>query len=183
MANDINSFKKASEAALEWLKKEYSSIRTSQASPSILDGILVEAYGSRQPINQVATVSIEGPKSLRVSPWDKAIGKSIDEAIRLANLGISVALDSDGLRISFPELTSDRRTLLVKTAKEKFEEARITLRTEREKCLSSFDREEKEGNIGEDEKFRLRNDLQKLVDEANKKLEELYNKKEKEIHQ
>jgi ribosome recycling factor len=71
MANELNSFKKASEAALLWLQKEYASIRTSQASPSILDGILVEAYGSKQPINQLATVSIEGPKSLRISPWDK----------------------------------------------------------------------------------------------------------------
>jgi ribosome recycling factor len=107
----------------------------------------------------------------------------VGQGIRLANLGISVALDSDGLRISFPELTSDRRILLIKSAKEKLEEARITLRTEREKALSSFDREEKAGNIGEDDKFRMKNELQKLVDEANKKLEELYNKKEKETQQ
>src|SRR5207253_1922779 len=112
------SFKKASEATLTWLKSEYANIRASQASPAILDSVMVEAYGSKVPINQLATVSLEGPKSLRITPWDQSVGKSIDEAIRLANLGVSVALDSSGVRIAFPDLTSERRVLLVKSAKE-----------------------------------------------------------------
>ena len=181
MAIDFVEFKKASEGVLDWLKKEYSGIRTGRAIPAILDGISVMTYGSSMPISQLANISVEGPKTLRVSPWDKGVAKEIDRAVRESNLGLSVALDADGLRISFPELTSERRTLLSKTAKEKLEEARIRVRTEREKSLSDLDRRERDGILSKDEKFRLKNELQKFVDEANKKLEELYDKKEKEI--
>lgn len=181
MTYDFSGFKKASDGALEWLKKEYTGIRTGRATPTLLDVISVDAYGGKSPINQVATVTLDGPKSLRITPWDKSLGKAIDTAIRESNLGVSVALDDAGLRVSFPELTSERRTLLIKVAKEKFEEARIAIRTEREKVLGDIDRREKEGAISEDEKFRLRNELQKLVDEANKKLEALAESKEAEI--
>lgn len=181
MANDFNEFKKAGEAALEWLKKEYAGIRTGRAMPAILDNVSVMAYGSPMTINQLATVSVEGPKSLRVVPWDKSVAKDIDQAVREANLGLSVALDGEGLRISFPDLTGERRTLLIKTAKEKLEEARIRVRTEREKAHNDLDRGEKDGVLNKDDKFRLKNELQKLVDAANEKLEELFEKKEKEI--
>lgn len=179
--NGFNEFKKATDATLEWLKKEYAGIRTGRAMPAILDGISVSAYGSPMPINQLATVSVEDPKTLRVVPWDKAVAKEIDRAIRESNLGLSVSLDAEGLRISFPELTSDRRTMFIKAAKEKLEEARIRIRTEREKVLNDLDRQEKEGSLSKDDKFRLKNELQKLVDGANEKLEDLAGKKEKEI--
>jgi ribosome recycling factor len=181
MAYDFSEFKQASEATLNWLKKEYSGIRTSRAMPNILDGVLVEAYGTPMPISQLATISIEDSKTLRVSPWDKNVAKNIDKAIRESNLGLSVSLDTVGLRISFPELTSERRVMLSKVAKEKLEEARIRVRTEREKNLGNLDKKEKEGSISEDDKFRLKNDLQKMVLDTNQKLEELASKKEKEI--
>jgi ribosome recycling factor len=191
MAYDFSGFKRASDGALEWLKKEYTGIRTGRATPTLLDVISVNAYGVKSPINQVATVTLDGPKSLRITPWDKSLGKVIDTAIRESNLGVSVTLDDTGLRVSFPELTSEHRTLLIKVAKEKFEESRIAIRTEREKVLGDIDRKparpngrsggEKEGSISEDEKFRLRNELQKLVEEANKKLEALAESKESEI--
>ena len=183
MAYDFSSFKKATEGAYEWLKREYTGIRTGRATPSILDVVSVESYGSKMPINQLATVSVEGPKSLRITPWDKTVAKSIDASIRESNLGLSVSVDDQGLRVVFPELTSDRRTTLIKVAKEKLEESRIAVRTEREKTLGEIDKKEKEGHIGEDEKFRLRNELQKMVDEINKKLEDLFDKKEKEIQE
>ena len=181
MAYDFSEFKRASESVSGWLKKEYASIRTGRAIPSILDGVSVNAYGSSMPISQLATVSIEDPKTLRITPWDKDVAKDIDKAIRESNLGLSVALDAVGLRVSFPELTSERRTMLSKLAKEKFEEARIKIRTEREKNLTDLDRKGKEGTLSEDDKFRFKAELQKLVDDANSKLEELTSKKEKEI--
>ncbi|MDP2651394.1 MAG: ribosome recycling factor [bacterium] len=181
MVYDFTLFKKASDSALEWLKKEYSGVRTGRATPNLLDSITVDAYGGKSPINQVATVTLDGPKSLRIIPWDKSLSKAIDSAIRESNLGVSVSLDDAGLRVSFPELTSERRTLLIKIVKEKFEEARIALRSEREKVSSDVDRKEKEGAISEDEKFRLKAELQKLVDEANKRLEALAEGKESEI--
>lgn len=181
MSYDFTGFKEASTGALEWLKREFAGIRTSRATPGILDSVSVEAYGSKVPINQVATVTVEGPKSLRITPWDKSVAKSIDGAIRESNLGLSVSVDDQGLRVNFPDLTSERRTMLMKVAKENLEEARITIRGEREKILSDIDRKEKAGELSEDDKFRLRSELQKLVDESNKKLEGLYDKKEKEI--
>src|SRR3989344_2477395 len=112
--SDFSDFKLASEATFEWLKKEYASVRTNQAAPSILDGVLVESYGSKVPINQVSSVLGAGPKSLLITPWDKSVAPDIDRAIRESNLGVSVAIDSQGIRVSFPELTSERRTILIK---------------------------------------------------------------------
>jgi ribosome recycling factor len=181
MAYDFSEFRNSSDSILDWLKKEYTSIRTSRAMPSILDSVMVNAYGAAMPIVQLATVSIEDSKTLRVTVWDKEVAKDIDRAIRESNLGLSVALDAAGLRISFPELTSERRAVLSKVAKEKLEEARIRVRTEREKNLANIDRKQKEGLISEDDKFRSRTELQKLVDETNAKLDELALRKEKEI--
>jgi ribosome recycling factor len=181
MAYDFSEFKRASESALDWLKKEYASIRTGRAVPSILDGVSVSAYGSSMSINQLATISVEDSRTLRVTPWDKEVAKDIDKSVRESNLGLSVALDSTGLRISFPELTGDRRIVLLKLAKEKLEEARIRVRTEREKSLDDLDTKEREGSLSEDDKFRIKNELQKLVDDTNQKLEQLTLKKEQEI--
>ncbi len=177
MAYDFSGFKSASDKGLEWLKGEYVGLRTGRATPSILDSISVSAYGSPMKINQVASVTSSDPKSLLVTPWDKALSPEIDRAIREANLGLSVATDSSGVRVSFPELTTDRRALLVKTAKEKLEEARIKLRNERQRVLGDIDKLE----AGEDEEKRLKAELQKLVDEYNRKLEDLTERKEKEI--
>jgi len=172
----LNKF--SGEAALDWLKKEYLSIRSSEANPGILDSVKVDMYGSKMPINQVASVIGEGPKSLRITPWDKEAVKLIDAAIREANLGVSVSVDERGLRISFPELTSEKRQMLIKLAKQKLEEARVRTRSEREKVLA-----EVEKLPGKDDVFRAKQELQKSVDAINKKLEELYSKKESEIMQ
>lgn len=166
---------------MDWLQKEFSGLRTGRSTPAILDRISVESYGSRVPVNQVANITVEDPKTLRITPWDKSITRNIDSAIRESDLGLSVAVDDQGLRISFPELTSDRRANLIKISKQKLEEARITLRGEREKVLNDLEKKEKDGEISKDERFRLREELQKMVDESNKKLDEMAAKKEKEI--
>lgn len=181
MAFDFGEFKEASDSALGWLKKEYAGLSTGRAIPSILDGVLVNAYGSPMSINQLATVAIEDPKTLRLIAWDKDITKDIDKAIRESNLGLSVAIDAAGLRVSFPELTGERRAMLSKIAKEKLEEARIKIRTERERSLETIDRHERDGSMSEDDKFRFKQELQKLVDATNQRLEELSVKKEREI--
>jgi ribosome recycling factor len=160
---------------IEWLKSEYVGIRTGRATPSILDAIQVEAYGSKMAINQLATVTIEDPKTLRVTPWDKPVAKEIDRAVRESNLGLSCVMDANGLRISFPELTADRRTALVKVLKQKLEEARIRVRTERQRLLNEME------DLDEDSQKRAKDKLQKEVDELNSKLEEIAAKKEAEI--
>ena len=177
MAYNFTNFKSASEATLEWLKKEYTGIRTGRSTPTILDVVSVDAYGSRMAINQVANITVEDAKTLRITPWDKTVTQAIDVAIRESNLGLSVSVDDQGLRVSFPELTSDRREGLIKISKQKLEEARIRLRSERQKVLSDLDK----GEMGEDDQTRVKAELQKLVDDVNRKLDETADKKEKEI--
>jgi ribosome recycling factor len=181
MSYDFGMFNRSINETLDWLKGEYAGIRTGRATSGILDTIAVNAYGSKMAINQLATITIDGPKSLRVIPWDKTISKSIDSAIRESNLGLSVSLDDEGLRISFPELSTERRSQLEKIAKEKLEDARIRIRSEREKVLRDLEKREKEETLSKDERFRLKNELQKLVDEVNSKLDTLAEKKSMEV--
>lgn len=183
MAYNFIPFKQGGEEAIGWLKKEYSGIRSGEATPNILDSVRVEMYGSLMPINQIASVLGEGARNLRITPWDKAALKPLDAAIREANLGVSVSVDDQGLRISFPELTAERRDALVKLAKQKLEEARVRVRSEREKVHGDADKKEKAGELGKDDAYRIKQDLQKMVDETNKRLDELFSKKEKEINQ
>ncbi len=181
MAYDFKDLKTGIKSVEEWLKAEFSGIRTGRATPAILDSVMVEAYGSLMPINQVGSISVEDARMMRVTPWDMSLAKPVEKAIMLADLGLSLAVDEKGVRVSFPDLTSDRRASLIKLAKQKLEDARITLRGEREKTIKDIERREKEGEISEDEKFRLKTELQKYIDEAGSVLEGLFAKKEKEI--
>ncbi|MEI8339318.1 MAG: ribosome recycling factor [bacterium] len=181
MAYDFTKFKTESKEIEEWLRKECQSIRTGQAAPSILDGVMVEAYGQSMPIKQVAGITIEDARSIRISPWDTSVTKAIEKGIMVADLGVSVSSDDKGVRVSFPELTADRRVTLLKLAKGKLEESRATLRALRNVTMTDIENKEKEGGMGEDEKNRYKTELQKMVDATNAVLEEVLNKKEKEI--
>jgi ribosome recycling factor len=181
MTFNFNPLKQKLKETEDWLRREFTQIRTGRATPAILDGVKVESYGTQMPINQLATVSVEEARSLRIAPWDVTNAKAIEKAITSSDLGLSVALDDKGLRITFPELTSERRTSFVKLAKQKLEDAKVTIRNEREKTLKDIEKEEKDGKISQDEKFRLRTDLQKTLDEGNLHLDEMFVKKEKEI--
>ncbi len=181
MNYNFSQFKQGAKEVEEWLKKEFAQIRTGRASPAILDSVTVESYGSRMPISQVGNITLEGARSMKVTPWDMSQAKAIEKAILTSNLGLSVSVDDSGVRVSFPELTTDRREALIKVSKQKLEDARVSLRTEREKVLKDIDAKEKSGELNKDDKFRLRADLQKQVDETNAKFDELVSKKEKEI--
>lgn len=165
----------------EWLKKEYNSIRTGQAAPALLDGIKVENYGSMMPLNQVGSIGVEDARTLRVSTWDASVIPAVEKSIRDADLGVSVATDSAGLRVVFPELTSERRDQLLKLAKSKLEDARVSIRSVRDDVMKTLDTQQKEGEISEDEKFTKREEVQKKIDAANMALEAQFVKKESEI--
>jgi ribosome recycling factor len=177
MAYNFSTFKDEAKKVEDWLAKEYSQLHTGRASPMVLDGISIESYGARMAIKNIASISIEDPKTLRVVPWDKSQIKGIDNAIVAANIGLSVATDDAGLRVIFPMLTEETRTKMVKILKEKLEDARISVRKERENILDDI----KDKNLPEDEAFRAKEELQKHVAEANTKLEAVFEKKEKEV--
>jgi ribosome recycling factor len=181
MQYNFSSFKTELKKVEEFLSKEYSQLSTGRASPLVLDGVSVESYGAYQPIKNFATISIEDPKTLRIAPWDKTQIKAIEKAIVASDLGVSVAVDDAGIRVIFPQLTTETRQKLVKVLREKLEEARITARRERERVWQDVEEQEKEGKITEDERFRAKEDLQKIIDGVNQNLENIFEKKEKEV--
>ncbi|HNU95519.1 MAG TPA: ribosome-recycling factor [Candidatus Paceibacterota bacterium] len=158
-----------------WLSKEYSQIQTGRATPMVLDSISIENYGSYTPIKNVASISVEDSKTLRIAPWDKNQVRLIEGAINEADLGLSVLSDADGVRVIFPMLTTESRSKLVKILKEKLEDARISVRKERQ---AEIDRLE---GLTEDEIKRAKEEIQKAVDEVNSNLENIFNKKESDL--
>lgn len=175
MAYNTQNFKLELKKVEEWLSKEYSQVHTGRATPVVLDSVMVESYGSRMPIKNVASVTIEDPKTLRISPWDKSQIKGIESAIAASNLGLSIVSDGEGVRAIFPMLTTENRSKLVKVLKDKLEDARINVRKERQKEMESLD------GLSEDESKRAKDDVQKCVDESNTNLESIFDKKEKEL--
>lgn len=165
----------------EWLVRELSSVRTGRATPAILDTVKPEAYGTRTPVNQMAAVNIEDARTLRIVPWDKSLTKVIEKAIQDADLGVGLATDDQGLRVTFPELTAERRTMLLKVAGEKVEAARVTLRGHRTDTLKAIDAAEKEGGLGKDDIIRFKEEVQKKIDAGNEALEALGKRKEAEV--
>ena len=181
MQYNFLNFKIGLKKTEEFLGKEYSQLSTGRASVMVLDGVSVETYGTYQPIKKVASISVEDPKTLRIAPWDKNQVKAIEKAIAIADLGLSVATDEAGLRVIFPQLTTETRQKLVKVLKEKLEESRIVVRRERETVVSDMEAKEKESKMTEDEIFRAKEELQKIINETNGSLETIFEKKEREV--
>ena len=181
MNYDFTSLDQKLAGAREWLAREYGSLRTGRASPAIFDGVSVSAYGSMTPLKQVANVGIEDARTLRVTAWDASLVKDIERAISAANLGVGTTADSSGLRVTFPELTSERREQLVKVAKHKLEEARTAIRVARDEAWKDIQEKERAAELTEDDKFQLKEELQKRVDAGNAELEKSFGKKEAEM--
>lgn len=161
----------------DWLGREYSRVHTGRASPMLLDSVMVEAYGEFQPIKNVGSISVEDARTLRITLWDKSVLKDTEKAIIASNLGLTVAADGEGMRVIFPALTTENRSRLVKVLKDKMEDARISVRKEREAGLSAL----KAAELPEDEQRRAKDEIQKRVDAANAKLESIFAAKETEV--
>lgn len=181
MRYDFTNFKLETKKAIDFLNKVYRELNIGRASPIILDSITIEAYGDYQPLKNVASISVEDPKTLRINPWDKSHIKAIEKSIMTADLGISTATDDMGIRVIFPQLTTENREKLVKVIKEKLEDSRITIRKIRQEVMDDINLKEKEGNMNEDEKSIAKEDLQKIVDEVNLNLENIFKSKEQEV--
>jgi ribosome recycling factor len=166
----------------EWLVAELAGVRTGRAVPALLDSIMVDAYGIKTPLSQLSNISTEDARTLHVSPYDAGQIKDIERAISDADLGVGVQATSSEIRIIFPELTGERREQLLKIANGKQEEARVRVRVARDDMKKELERQEKGGEISKDENHNAQEEMQRLVDEANKELEEQSNKKEVEIN-
>ena len=174
-------FLKELNTCLDVFKNETKKLRVGRAQTELVEDISVSVYGSFLPLAQVAAISAPEPRSLLIAPWDKSLIPAIEKAIRDANLGFQPVVSGEQIRISIPPLTEERRLELVKVLNGTTEVARVCVRRAREEKMRAIDAAEKEGTIGEDEKFRGRDKAQKQVDDYNSKVEEMRLHKEKEI--
>ncbi len=173
--------KRRMELAVESVRTDYTKLRTGKASPTLLDGIQVEYYGSKMPIKQVANVSAPEPRLLVVQPWEKRLIGDIEKAILKSDLGLNPTNDGIVIRIPIPQLTEERRQALVKIAKKVGEEGKISIRNIRRDANEKLKTTEKNHDISEDNFHDAQNDIQKLTDDFVKKIDELISIKEKEI--
>ena len=168
-------------ASIDAYKKELHAIRTGRASVSMLDDIHVDAYGSMMPINQVASLSAPDARLIVIQPWDKGVIEAIEKAINAANLGCHPQNDGKLIRLPIPPLTEERRKDLVKQAKKKSEDARISIRNVRRDAKEMIEAVEKEAEISKDDCHRAVDELQAITDSSVAKIDELTATKEKEI--
>lgn len=177
----MQDLKQKGNKIIEHLKSEIVSLRTGRATPALVEDLEVDYYGSKTPLKAIAAIGNPEPRLLTIQPWDKGAMQAIEKAIQMSPLGLNPVADRDLIRLSIPSLTEERRKELVKLLGRYVEDARIGVRKEREDSLRAIDTQFKSKEIGEDDRFRQRVDIQKIVDELNKKIEDTALAKEKEI--
>lgn len=166
---------------IEYLKTDINTLRTGRIAPSVVEKVKVEAYGTTSELLQLAAISSPEPQTIVIKPWDRGVLKDIERAIQVADLNINPVVDGDLIRLNFPPLTEERRKELVKVLHKKLEEARITLRGQREKVREEVMNKEKNKEMSEDEKFQALKDLDTITKEYNDLIKEIGDKKEQEI--
>lgn len=184
---DYNSLKEQTlykmDKTLETLKTDFGGLRAGRAHASLLDGILVDAYGSMTPISQVGTISVPDARTLSVSVWDKGLSKNVEKAIMESDLGLNPMSDGQLIRIPIPPLSEERRRELSKIAGKYAEQAKIAVRNIRRDAMDEVKKMKKDSLISEDEEKKYNNDIQKWTDDAIKKVDDQLESKEKDIMQ
>jgi len=177
----IDKIKPELEKVINFLEREMAKIRTGRATPALVEDVVVDCFGQKFPLKQLAAISIPEPKQILIQPWDKSYIESITQALERTGIGASPIVDKDTVRINMPPMTEDYRNNLSRIISEKQEEARKTIRRWREKAWEEIQEKTKSGEIREDDKFRAKDDLQELVDGHNEKIEGIGERKKKEI--
>jgi ribosome recycling factor len=179
----IKDLRRRMDGALEVLRKEFAGLRTGRASASLLDPVVVEAYGNPMPLNQVATVSVPEPRLIIVQVWDRGNVKATEKAIREAGLGLNPQTEGQTIRVPIPDLNEERRRELTKVAAKYAEQARVSVRNVRRDGLDLLKKQEKDHKIAQDQHRKLDKDIQALTDETIKKIDAALGQKDKEILQ
>ena len=177
----IEKIKPELDKVISFLEKEVGKIRTGRATLSLVEDIVVECFGQRLPLKQLAAISIPGPRQIIIQPWDNSYIESIEKAISNSALGVSPVVDKDLIRISLPPLSKEYRENLLRVLSEKQEEARKTIRRWREEAWREIQEGFRKGEIREDDKFRAKDELQELIDDYNEKIEKITERKKKEL--
>lgn len=177
----IEKIKPEFDKVMSFFENELTKIRTSRASPSLVENIVVDYLGQRFPLKQLAAISCPQPRQIVIQPWDSSYIEPMTSAISKSSLGAAPIVDKDLIRITLPSLSVEYRQSLSKMISEKAEQAKITIRHWREKAWKEIQDNFKEGKIREDDKFKSKDELQDLIDEYHEKIETARKNKEKEI--
>ena len=178
---DTNDLVRRMDGAIEVLRREFSGLRTGRATPSLLEPVMVEAYGSEMPLNQIATINVSEPRMLSVQVWDKNMVKPVEKAILNADLGLNPMADGQLLRVPIPELNEERREELSRVAAKYAEQARIAVRNVRRDGMDTLKRMEKEGDLSQDDHHLWGGEIQSITDEHVAKVDEMLHAKQEEI--
>jgi len=177
----FNKYKIEIDKSLEFLKTELQKVRTGQASPSLVEDVVVDYMGSKMPIKHLGSISCPEPRQILIQPWDKTCLEAIEKALHQANVGVSPVVDKDQIRLTLPPLTEEYRKELIRSLSEKKEATRQALRRWRQEISKETEALFSGKLISEDEKFKAKDELQTFTDDYNKKIDEAVEKKEKEI--
>ena len=186
MADDaalLKDIRRRMDGALDALRKEFGGLRTGRASVSLLEPVTVDAYGSAVPLNQVANINVPEPRLITVNVWDRGMVKAVDKAIREAGLGLNPQAEGQTIRVPIPDLNEERRRELTRVAAKYAEAARIAVRNVRRDGIEVLRKQEKDGDISQDEQKKLERDIQHMTDDHIKKVDETLAQKDKEILQ
>jgi len=167
--------------SLEATKREFLEVRTGRAHPSMVEGIMVEYYGTPTPLKQIASVTVPDARMIIIQPWDPSSIEAIQKAILNSNLGFNPIMDGKILKVPVPPLSEERRQELIKIVKKMLEEGKISIRTVRREAIEKVRRLEKEKKISEDERFRLEEEIQKLTNKYNQEIEKVFEEKKKQL--
>ena len=182
-ALDLDDIKRRMEGSLNSLKAEFIGLRAGRASTAMLEPIMVEAYGSKMPMNQVGNISVPEPRLLTVTVWDAGLTSSVEKAIRESDLGLNPMAEGTLIRVPIPDLSEERRKDMVKVAGRYAEAARVAVRNVRRDGIEAARKLEKDSEISQDERHDLETDIQKLTDDHVKQIDDALSNKETEITQ
>ncbi len=178
----VENLKKELNGVLEFLKNDLAQIRSGRANPAMVENIKIDAYGTKMSLKEVASIMVPDPKTLMVQVWDKGVVNAVVKGIEESKIGLTPNVDGQNIKLIMPPLVEERRKELIKLLNEKLEQARIKIRRGRDEVWHKVQNLEKEKKISEDDKFRAKDELQKIVDEYNKKAKEMGERKEKELN-
>ncbi len=179
--SELKEFEEKMKKAKDFLSAQFDSVRAGRANAAVLNGITVDYYGTATPINQVAAISVPDPRTLVITPWDGSVLKGIEKAIQASELGINPQNDGRVIRLAFPQLTEERRKELAKQVRKYGEEAKVAVRNIRRDAMDKIKKQQKAGDITEDDQKDLEKELQKLTDDNIKDIDKLTDAKEKEL--
>ena len=181
MKNYLDQFQLDAQKALDNFKKEIASLKTGRVTPALVENILIESYGQKMPLIQLASINAAGSRTIIIQPWDKNITKEIAKALSQSNLGVMPNISENIIRLNFPPPTEESRKEIVKILHQKLEDSRVNLRKIRENIRELIITAEKNKEISEDEKFKKLAELDDEIKKKNDELKNLSDKKEKEI--